>query len=103
MGFSFFQNVQNGSDTHPASYSKVTEVLPGAKRSKCDTGHSPPSSAEFNNEHDSMSAPTICLLCVDRDNSTFTFTFTILDRSLQHSYPILKTNFVAENHPDEMN
>ena len=31
--FSLFQNVQNGSDTHPASYSMVIKVLPGVKRS----------------------------------------------------------------------
>jgi len=57
-GFSLFQNVQNGSDTHPISYSKVTEVLQAVKRSKCDTGHSPPSSVEINNnEHNYISAP----------------------------------------------
>jgi hypothetical protein len=49
--FSLHYRVQNGSAAHPASYPMGTRGFSlGVKRPERETDHSPPSSAEANNE-----------------------------------------------------
>jgi hypothetical protein len=58
--FSLPQNVQTGSDTHPASYSIGIWGFPGKKRPGHEVDYSPPSSAKVKNEWSYTSAPPWC-------------------------------------------
>ena len=66
--------------------------FPGVKGPACDTDHSPPSSAEVENEWSHTCTPPTCLRSVDRWNFTFTNTtkcqrcmFTIRSLLLVHN------------------
>jgi hypothetical protein len=56
--FSVHHRVQTGSGAHTAYCPMGTGVLsPGVKRPGCETGHSPPSSAEVKNTWSYTSTP----------------------------------------------
>jgi hypothetical protein len=50
VGARFFAHVQTGPGAHPASCTMGTGYFPGVKRPGRGADHSPPSSAEVENE-----------------------------------------------------
>jgi hypothetical protein len=71
--FFFQQNVQTGSESHPAFYSTGTGVFfpLEIKRQGCEFDHSPPSSIEVKNEWSYTFTPRLCLHGLYRDGITF--------------------------------
>jgi len=82
-GFSLPQNVQTGCWAHQASYSVCTGLFPVGS----DVDHSPPYTAEVEDEWGCTSSPPISLNCMNGDN----FTFYVH----QHRMRILATSNVA--------
>jgi hypothetical protein len=85
---------QREQTSRPAGGTILPPILwvPGVKGPGCDTDHSPPSSAEVENEWSYTCTPPTCLCSVDRWNFTFTNTtkcqrcmFTIRTLLLVHN------------------
>ena len=72
MRFYLLQNIQIGSEAHPASCSVSRRTLSlGIKWPGCEPDHSSPSSAEDKNVCGDASTPPLCIYCMYRDHLTF--------------------------------
>jgi len=69
--FSLLQNVQTGSETHPASYSNDKGVVyQGHSGMGCEVDHSPRTSVDVSNECSHAGTRSVCLRDVDKENFT---------------------------------